>query len=204
MIRVRRVCFIVMVSGKYFRFSLVTAESGNKFLHMIITQAHPEFDAIDWENWSPNDQATLCFVLQDRQILLIEKKRGLGQGKVNGPGGKFDPGETARECAIRETREELGITPLNPEERGLLRFQFTSGYGLEAHVFLAHGYQGEAVETEEAVPLWTDLDRIPYRRMWADDVLWLPHVLEGKRVRGDFLFEDEQMLGLKLELTERL
>lgn len=167
---------------------------------MKITQAHPEFDAISWETWSPNDQATLCFVLQNRQILLIEKKRGLGKGKVNGPGGKFDPGENAVECAIRETREELGITPTHLEERGLLRFQFTNGYGLEAHIFLARGHEGEAVETDEAVPLWTDLDLIPYRRMWADDVLWLPHVLNGKRVKGDFLFEDEVMLGVNLEL----
>ncbi len=169
---------------------------------MIISQAHPEFAAIHWENWVPNDQATLCFVLQNQQILLIEKKRGLGMGKVNGPGGKFDPGETALECAIRETREELGITPTDLEERGLLRFEFTNGYKLEAYIFLAHGHEGEAIETEEAVPLWTDLDVIPYRRMWADDVLWLPHVLGGKSVKGDFLFDDEVMLGVEMELME--
>jgi len=169
---------------------------------MKITQAHPEFEAISWETWVPKDQATLCFVLQDPQILLIEKKRGLGKGKVNGPGGKFDPGETAVECAIRETQEELGVTPFDLEERGVLRFQFTNGYGLEAHIFIARGVEGVAVETEEAVPLWTDLDRIPYRRMWADDVLWLPHVVEGKKVQGDFLFDEEVMLGVNMEILE--
>jgi 8-oxo-dGTP diphosphatase len=169
---------------------------------MKITQAHPEFDSIQWETWTPNDQATLCFVLQNQQVLLILKKRGLGKGKVNGPGGKFNSGETAVDCAIRETKEELGITPTQLEARGCLRFQFTSGYGLEAYIFLAHGHEGEAVETEEALPMWTDLDLIPYRRMWADDVLWLPHVLAGKSVKGDFLFDDERMLGVNLELFE--
>lgn len=171
---------------------------------MKITQAHPEFDVIQWGNWTPTDQATLCFVLQDQQVLLIEKKRGLGKGKVNGPGGKFDPGETAAACAVRETQEELGITPTDLEDRGLLRFEFTDGYKLAAHVFIARGHEGEAVETPEAVPLWTDLDRIPYRRMWADDVLWLPHVLEGKSVKGDFLFDGEKMLGVEMELVETL
>lgn len=168
---------------------------------MIITQAHPDFDNINWETWSPTDQATLCFVQRDDEVLLIEKKRGLGKGKVNGPGGKFDPGETAVECAIRETREELGVTPLSPRHQGMIRFQFTNGYGIEAHLFLAADCDGEAVETEEAVPLWTPLDLIPYRRMWADDILWLPHFLNGKHISGEFLFDDEDMLGVRLEIT---
>lgn len=169
---------------------------------MKITYAHPDFDAIRWDTWIPKDRATLCFVFRDRQILLIEKKRGLGAGKVNGPGGKIDPGETALECAVRETREELGVTPLDPEERGALRFQFADGYSLMAHVFTARDCEGEPVETEEAKPLWTPLDLIPYRRMWADDVLWLPHLLDGKRVDGEFLFDGDTMLGLRLEVEQ--
>lgn len=167
---------------------------------MKITHAHPDFDAIDWASWTPVDQATLCFVLRDQQVLLIEKKRGLGKGKVNGPGGRFEPGETAVECAIRETQEELGVTPLNPRPRGCIRFQFVDGYSLEGHIFTATEFEGEAIETDEAVPLWTDLDRIPYRRMWADDVLWVPHMIEGKDVQGYFLFDDEEMLGVDLEI----
>ena len=64
---------------------------------------------IDWASWQAVDTATLVFVLRDDEILLIDKKRGLGKGKVNGPGGKVDPGETIEQCAIRECREELSI-----------------------------------------------------------------------------------------------
>ena len=46
--------------------------------------------------WTPDILATLMFVVQKGRILLIRKKRGIGAGKVNGPGGKFEPGETAR------------------------------------------------------------------------------------------------------------
>ena len=171
---------------------------------MKMTQSHPDFDAIDWESWTPVDQATLCFVQRDQQVLLIEKKRGLGKGKVNGPGGRFEPGETAEQCAIRETQEELGVTPLNPRHRGWLKFQFGDGYSLEAHIFSATEFEGEAIETDEAVPLWTDLDLIPYRRMRADDVLWLPHMIDGKDVEGCFLFDKDVMLGLHLSIFDNM
>ena len=64
---------------------------------------------IDWSTWTPTVQATLLFVVRDGQVLLIQKKRGLGAGKVNGPGGKLDPGETPLACALRETEEEIGV-----------------------------------------------------------------------------------------------
>jgi len=169
---------------------------------MHITQSHPEFDTICWENWVPRDYATLCFVLAETDVLLIEKKRGLGEGKINAPGGRFEPGETAAECAIRETQEELGVTPLDPRERGVLRFAFQDGYSLQAHVFTAAQWRGEAVETDEAVPKWTALDLIPYRNMWADDVLWLPHMLEGKNFDGSFLFDKDVMLGVDLRIFD--
>jgi 8-oxo-dGTP diphosphatase len=58
--------------------------------------------------------------------------------------------------------------------------------------------EGEAVETEEAVPLWTPVDAIPYDEMWADDRIWVPLLLAGKRFSGRFLFDDDVMLGYTL------
>ena len=57
----------------------------------------PDLSPIDWTSWTGEILATIMFVIKDGQILLIEKKRGLGAGKINGPGGKIDPGETALE-----------------------------------------------------------------------------------------------------------
>ena len=59
----------------------------------------------DWPLWRGHIHATLMFVVQGDSILLIEKKRGLGAGKINGPGGKIDPGETPEEAVMRETRD---------------------------------------------------------------------------------------------------
>jgi 8-oxo-dGTP diphosphatase len=158
---------------------------------------YDRFEQIDWQRWRPDDHATLCFVIRNGEILLIRKKRGLGAGKINGPGGKLEPGETAIECAVRETREELGVTPLGVELAGELRFQFTDGYALLGSVFRASDCRGEPVETEEAVPRWTPVDEVPFHEMWADDELWFPHLFARRHFAGRFLFDSDTdaMLG---------
>ena len=50
---------------------------------------------------------TLLFVIRAGQILLIHKKRGLGAGKINGPGGRLHLGESPLHGAVREVKEEL-------------------------------------------------------------------------------------------------
>jgi len=150
--------------------------------------------AIDWELWAAVDLCTLVFVVSDGRVLLIRKKRGLGAGKVNGPGGRVDPGESPLACAARELEEEVGVTPRALLECGELSFQFVDGYSTHVHVFRAGGCEGCVRETDEAVPLWTPLDAIPYDEMWADDRIWLPLLLEGRRFRGRFVFDGDRML----------
>ncbi len=156
-------------------------------------------DAVDWENWTPEIRATLLFARRGDEVLLIRKKRGLGAGKINGPGGKIDPGETPLEAAIRETREEVGITPHFPVETGELFFQFCDGLSIHCVVFFAHSFSGELIETDEAVPLWTRVDEIPYDEMWEDDRHWLPLGLAGRHFRARFLFDGEKMLTREIE-----
>ena len=151
-----------------------------------------------WNNWQPRERATLCFLIQDGKILLIRKKRGLGAGKINGPGGRIEPGEEPHECAIRETSEEVGLTPLDVQNRGELHFQFADGYSLHCTVFVANEYTGELVETDEALPIWTPLESSPYEEMWADDIHWLPGVVSGGTFRGYFHFDGEKMLSKHL------
>ncbi len=151
-------------------------------------------DDIDWTEWHPEQRATLMFVIRAQHVLLIRKKRGLGAGKINGPGGRIDPGETPEQCAIRETQEELCVTPTGIRAAGELRFQFVDGLSIHGYVFTAEDCEGEPRETEEAIPLWTALDAIPYDEMWQDDRLWIPHMLAGKPFDGRFIFDDDTML----------
>lgn len=149
---------------------------------------------VDWSTWTPTMVATLVFVVRGHEVLLIRKKRGLGAGKINGPGGRVEAGESAEACAVREVQEELCVTPTGLARVGRLRFQFVDGLRLEATVFTATGCTGEPRETDEAIPLWTAIDRLPFHEMWADDALWLPLALAGGKFDGQFVFDGDEML----------
>lgn len=155
--------------------------------------------AMDWSTWQPRERANLCFIVKDGQVLLIRKKRGLGAGKINGPGGKLEPGETAHDAAVREVQEEIGVTPLSLENRGVLHFQFADGYSLHCVVFIARDLEGEPIETAEATPFWVPIAEVPLHEMWEDDRYWLPQVLAGESFQGWFVFDGDKMMSKRVE-----
>jgi len=158
--------------------------------------------SIDWASWTPTMRATLLFVFHEGQALLIRSKRGLGQGKINAPGGKIDPGETPRQGAIRELEEEVGVRPIGPVvERGELSFEFVDGLRLHVWVFTTQGYAGDVIETDEAVPLWFPLDALPYDEMWPDDRFWVPQMLAGERIALRAVFDGHTMCDHTLDTT---
>jgi 8-oxo-dGTP diphosphatase len=154
---------------------------------------------VDWNAWKPADVATLLFIIEGERILLIEKKRGLGAGKINAPGGRLEPGESAFEAAIRELKEEIGVEATNVRELGQVSFHFLDGYNLHCHVFRADRCVGTPIETDEANPFWVPLAEIPYARMWADDATWLPHLIANQRFRGRYVFDGDTMLAQEVE-----
>ncbi len=150
------------------------------------------------EDWTPNMRANLVFLTRDGEVLLIHKKTGLGAGKINGPGGKIEPGESPLEAARREVREELQVEVGALRERGELHFDFVDGLRLHCVVFHGTEFEGVPTETREAKPEWFPLDSVPYERMWADDRHWLPQLLRGEKFRAWFRFDGETMLTRKV------
>jgi 8-oxo-dGTP diphosphatase len=160
-----------------------------------MTLAARDFESIDWEAWTPAEQATLLFVVNDDRVLLIRKKRGIGAGKINGPGGRVDQGEGPMEAAVREVEEELRVTPIGVTKVGEILFQVLDGVSIHIHVFRGDDCLGEPTETPEAIPLWTPLDAIPFDHMWEDDRLWFPRMLSGPPFEMRTLFDGDRMLG---------
>jgi 8-oxo-dGTP pyrophosphatase MutT (NUDIX family) len=153
----------------------------------------------------PLREATIMLLLRDDEVLLAMKKRGFGAGKWNGVGGKPNPGEDIRSAAIRETEEEVMVTPLDIEEVCVLNFYFPlvpadKNWNQCVRVYVCRNWIGEPVETEEMMPRWFKLADVPYQEMWNDDELWMPKVFAGKSVKGSFVFgENEELVEHFLE-----
>jgi 8-oxo-dGTP pyrophosphatase MutT (NUDIX family) len=131
------------------------------------------------------DVTNMLFIDGDK-ILLGYKKRGFGQGKYNGFGGKPLNNETIKDAAIREAMEESGLIVTECNKVGVI--DFGESYLLSMHVYVATKWSGEPKETDEMQPEWFPLSDIPYDNMWKDDKYWLPLVLQGKKIKATFNF----------------
>ncbi len=159
----------------------------------------------------PSKLLTLCIIHQENKVLLGMKKRGFGQGKWNGFGGKVLENETIENAARREVREEAGIKIEELTKLGILEFEFWSparrppadvaGDTLQVHVFKATDFTGEPIEGEEMDPQWFRVSEIPFSSMWPDDIFWMPLFLENKKFKGRFVFEKSDTI-LEQELKE--
>ncbi|CAH0476298.1 unnamed protein product [Peronospora belbahrii] len=142
---------------------------------------------------------------EERHVLLGLKKRGFGIGKWNGFGGKVERTDTSiASAAVREIQEEANVqvSVEDLESRGVLLFTFEqSNEVMEVHVYVTEKFSGQPSESDEMKPQWYDVSQIPFNTMWADDRFWLPHVLSGKSVQGNFHFAADEDSLLDYELN---
>lgn len=129
------------------------------------------------------------------EVLLGEKLTGLGAGKLVGPGGKLEPGETPEQAAVRETLEEIGVIvdEADLERVGRLRYTFPHrpAWSQASTAFVTRRWSGEPVASSELAPAWYPLDALPLDRMWHDARLWLPGALAGEAVDADCSYAED-------------
>ncbi|MFH1398828.1 MAG: 8-oxo-dGTP diphosphatase [Candidatus Woesearchaeota archaeon] len=148
-----------------------------------------------YKNTQPQiSKRSLCILIRDKKVLLAQKLKGFGQGYYTGVGGKLEPGETVEQAAIRETQEEIGITPTTYKKVAIINFYFPDKpeWNQETHCFIVTGWQGQTRKSAEMAPQWFAFDIIPYDRMWEDAVCWLPEILRGEQIIADILYKGTQ------------
>lgn len=138
------------------------------------------------ENSDTLPEVCVCYILDETpeagyRVLLGEKKKGLGLGKLVGPGGKLEPGETPRQAAVREVLEESGLSIAEDDLVliGRIRYEFPhrDSWSQVSWVFATRSWRGDIVESDELLLRWHAVDDIPFDRMWDDARFWLPGVL---------------------------
>jgi len=150
-----------------------------------------------------NDRV-LCYIRDRGRVLLQLKADGrFGAGFWNGPGGKAAESESPEEAAVREVREETGLTVDDLRDHGALTFYFGNANEPEftVHAFSTHRFEGQLSASDEGRLEWFAEDCLPYDQMWPDDVYWVPHLLAGRRFRGVFRLSADHKRLLEHELT---
>jgi 8-oxo-dGTP pyrophosphatase MutT (NUDIX family) len=147
-------------------------------------------------------EVTNVFLVRNKEVCLGMKKRGFGMGNWNGTGGKIESGESAEDGAKREAREEFGVELVDIKNVGETLFVFKDGLEIHCHIFICDKWNGEIVESEEMAPKWFDINKLPLANMWSTDVSWLPMILNGKKIKGTYYFNDDAKSLERYELGE--
>jgi 8-oxo-dGTP diphosphatase len=130
--------------------------------------------------------ATLGYVVSEngRKTLLVHRnKRGDDQhhGKYNGLGGKMEPGESIRQCIVREILEEAGITCDTVILRGTINW---TGFGPNGEDWFGFIYRIDRfsgtpfTENGEGELNWHPIEGLLSLPMWEGDRYFLPMVFD--------------------------
>ena len=109
-------------------------------------------------------QTTLCYLEKDGCYLMlhrVKKKNDVNHDKWVGVGGKFEPGEDARQCVMREVLEETIVdfyAPPWPAER--------------MHLFTCTDFGGHPVDCDEGTLEWVLKAEVTQLPIWQGDKLF--------------------------------
>ena len=120
-------------------------------------------------------QTTLCYLEKDGCYLMlhrIKKKKDVNHDKWVGVGGKFEPGEDALACVLRETREETGFTLQNPAYRGIVDFYAPPWPSERMHLFTCTDFGGEPIDCNEGTLEWVPKADVLQLPIWQGDKLF--------------------------------
>lgn len=148
-------------------------------------------------------RVTNCVLVKDNKILLLQKPR---RGWWVAPGGKMEPGESVRDCCIREYREETGIYLRNPNIKGIFTFIMKDGDQVvsEWMMFTFFGTEADGInldESEEGKLAWHDLHQIKDLPMAEGDYHILDYMIHGQGIiYGTFTYTtDFQLIQYRLD-----
>ncbi|MBQ6356622.1 MAG: 8-oxo-dGTP diphosphatase [Solobacterium sp.] len=125
---------------------------------------------------------SLCYLQKDGRWLMLlrnRKENDINAGKWIGTGGKIEPGETPRQGALREIREETGFIADTLDFRGILYFIYGTKDAEKMWVYSSHDFHGTQTECNEGTLAWIPEDEILALELWPGDRAFLKKMLSG-------------------------
>lgn len=151
---------------------------------------------------------TLVHCLRSNQVLMMKRNKEPNLGLWVVPGGKIEVDESPYECAVRELREETGLTAHELQLRGIVSIVMPK---LEQHcmqfLYAVTDFSGQLVTDEREGELrWWAEDAVRQLPMPADVSVSLPKVLDmsGAFYQAKCVFGAEWQLVEVVEHTTRV
>ncbi len=141
------------------------------------------------------DPATGC-------ILLGYHTSGTFAGNYTGLLGYANDGEEPGDAGRRIVMELSGLVVDELELRAVFTFLDDQNGDEDEYEFFCEGYSGQLRESESMRLEWIAVSAIPYEKMPADDEIWYPAFLEGKKLRGQFDLSPDMRELLSYDLIE--
>ena len=142
--------------------------------------------------------ATLGYVRRNGKTLMVhrvKKTNDMHQGRWNGLGGKFEPGESPEECVIREIHEESGLEVRNPLLKGFLTFPgFAYDEDWYAFVFVVREFDGELIDSPEGDLRWIADADLRNLFLLEGDYFFLPWLDQPGFFSGKFVYRDGKLV----------
>lgn len=120
-------------------------------------------------------QTTLCYLEQDGCYLMlhrVKKKNDVNKDKWIGVGGKFEPGEDALACAMREVQEETGYTMDHPRYRAMVDFYCPPWQPERMHLYTCDSFSGTPHPCNEGDLVWVPRDQVQALPIWQGDKIF--------------------------------
>lgn len=137
------------------------------------------------------------------KYLLLRRAKEPNIGKYLPVGGKLDPFESPKACAVRETKEETGIDIKNPLFCGTLVESSPTDYNWLCYIYLAEIDDMPAPYCDEGELVWIneiDLDNVPTP---PTDLLIYKFIREDRKFAFSAEYDaDLNMMEMWDELTE--
>ena len=145
----------------------------------------------------PIRKAVRCYLIKDNEVVVTKYKKGnKKEGYYDIPGGKIEEGESPKQTAIREMKEETGIEIQNLKYKGIMTIEYPNRMFI-FDTFISKEYEGEPQEFKENISEWIDIDELLKKEKILSNIILLDKFL----IKG--LIDDNRNFNLHIKVDEQ-